>query len=153
MFSSFLFSFGNVLKTLSGVPRRDLATIKANLTNVIVLRTNDVVNADLAQTWCEEHDLVLRVTDQRDELFPAEAGAVVIDLGHLALRSREREALVERLRHALPPYPVAVASYDLDPRAITSLRARGILVFRRIERHLFYQLASAIDRAVAGLVA
>src|SRR5262245_59283664 len=107
MFSSFMVSFGNVLKTLSLAPRSSLASMKTSLNNVIVLRTHDEVNADLARSWCEEHDLVLQVNNQKDELFPSEAIAIAIDLGHLALRPRERQDMVERLRHALPPYPVA----------------------------------------------
>src|SRR5439155_12549683 len=121
--------------------------------NVIVLRTNDVVNADLARSWCDEHGLLLQLTDQRDELFPAQAAALVIDLDHLALRPSERVYLVERLCHALPAYPVAVASYNLDSDDIGRLLSRGVLVFRRIERHLFYEVGTALDRDLADSVA
>jgi hypothetical protein len=111
------------------------------------------VHADLARLWCDDHGLVLQVADQRDELLPAEAWALVIDLDHLGLTSSERVRLVERLHHVLPPYPVAVASYNLEPPSMASLRERGVMVCRRIERQLFYELANSIDRDFTGFAA
>src|SRR5262245_8835701 len=144
-FCSVLSCFGDVLKPLTGIKRKALETKQASPQSVIVLRTHDVVNADLARSWCDEHGLLLQLADQRDELFPAEAGALVIDLDHLALRLSDRLSFVQRLCRALPPYPVATASYDLDSATIGSLRSRGVLVFRRIERQLFYELAAAVE--------
>jgi hypothetical protein len=144
MFCSFVSSVGNVLKTLSGTLLRDLATNKGTIKKVIVCRTNDEVNADLARSWCEDQGLDFRPADQRDELFPKDAWALAIDLDHLALGPTERRQLVDRLYNALPTYPVAVASYDLEPEVKTALRDRGVLVFRRIDRQLFYELAAAI---------
>ncbi len=78
-------------------------------------------------------------------LFPPEACATVIDLDHLTLTPRERAHFVQRLRHVLPSCPVAVASYNLEPPTLAALRDRGVLVFRRVERQLFYELAAAIN--------
>jgi hypothetical protein len=141
--SSFLSSVGNVLKTLAGTLRRDLAT-KETTKKVVVCRTHDEVNADLARSWCEDQGLDFQPTDQRDELFPKNVWAMAIDLDHLDLRPTERRQFVERLYTALPTYPVAVASYDLDPEVKGALTDRGVLVFRRIDRQLFYELSAAI---------
>jgi hypothetical protein len=153
MFSSIALCFGTMLKTITGISQKNPGIKPKKDQNVVVLRTNDVVNADLARLWCDEHGLLLQVVDQRDELFPAEAWAMVIDLDHLALKPSERAHFVERLVHVLPPCPVAVASYNLEPPTMAALRDRGMLVFRRLERQLFYELASSIDRDVADSAA
>jgi hypothetical protein len=153
MFCSFRSSVGNALKTLAVTLRRDSATNKGTIKKVIVCRTNDEVNADLARSWCEDQGLDFQPADQRDELFPKDAWALAIDLDHLALGPMERHRLVERLYTALPTYPVAVASYDLDPEAQGALRDRGVLVFRRIDRQLFYELAAAIDSEFSDFAA
>ena len=61
-----------------------------NKHKIIVCRTNDEVNADMAGTWCGEHDLVCRPADQRDPLFPKDAGALAVDLNHLGCTPAER---------------------------------------------------------------
>jgi len=141
--SSYLSFFGGMLKKLSR--QKDLATKNGASKRVLVCRTNDEVNADLARTWCDDHGLECQLADQRNELFPAEAYAIAIDLNDCVLGPKDRSQLVERLCKALPPYPIAVASYDLSPEVKNALRARGMLVFRRIERRLFYELAAAIE--------
>jgi hypothetical protein len=100
--------------------------------------------------WCREQGLELAVTDQRDELLPLEASAAVIDLDQLNLMLNERLEMVERLSCVLPPYPVAVASYDLDERIVAALRAHGILVFRRLDRRVFCELVAELEDKLAA---
>jgi hypothetical protein len=145
MFYSLISYFGTMLGAVSAIRRKDPKTQVGKRENVIVLRTNDEVNADLARQWCDEHGLILQVTDQRDGLFPPEASATVIDLDHLGLTPSERAHLVERLCHALSHCPVAVASYNLEPPVRAALRDRGVLVYRRIDRQLFYGVAAVIS--------
>jgi hypothetical protein len=135
--------FGKVLTLLSGVPQHAEGE-KKTLRNVVGCRTNDEVNADLANTWCHERGLVCRLADQRDELFLPDACALVLDFNHLFWGRNERAQFVEQLCQALPPYPVAVASYDLDAQEKTALRMRGFLIFRRMDRDLFDELAHII---------
>jgi hypothetical protein len=111
---------------------------------VLVCRTHDEVNAELARAWCDDCGMDFRPADQREPLLPDDARALVIDLNHLGLDSRERVQFVERLCHVLPPYPVAVASYDLTPAAKSMLLSRGWLIFRHIDRRLFYELAGTL---------
>ena len=144
MFYSLISHFGKMLQAVSGICRKDPETQAGKGENVIVLRTNDEVNADLARQWCDEHGLVLQVADQRDGLFPPEACATVIDLDHLGLSPSERAHLVVRLCHALPHCPVAIASYNLEPSARAALRDRGVLIYRRIDKQLFYDVAAVI---------
>jgi hypothetical protein len=112
--------------------------------NIIYCRSHDEVNIDLARSSCDEHGLILQIADERDELFPADASAIAIDLNHLVVRPDERREIARRLQNILLPYPVAVASYDLDPEVIHALQARGVLVFPNIGRQLFKELADAI---------
>jgi hypothetical protein len=149
MFSAFMSYCNTLFQTVSGNSRRQEAK-KETSKGPVVLRTNDVVNAELARGWCEELGLDLQVTDQRDELFPLESSAAVIDLDHLSLTVNERAELVERLSCVLPPYPVAIASYDLDARIIAAFRAHGVVVCRRIDPHLFHELAAVLDRKLAA---
>ncbi len=143
MFTWFFQSlFENVGTPSSGVPRHAVEA-KKNFHNVVVCRTNDEVNVDLACAWCDEHGLVCRQADQRDELFFPDAHALVLDLNHLTWGPTERAQLVEQLCHALLPYPVAIASYDLDVQEKSALEVRGFLVFRRIDRQLLDALARA----------
>jgi hypothetical protein len=118
------------------------------LKNVIVLRTHDEVNVAWARLWCDRLGLVLQQADQRDALFPAGAG-LAIDLDHLGMDAKERAAFVRRLAIVPLPYPVAVASYDLDAEMKRALKAQGVLLFRRVGRHLFHELAKAIGSAPA----
>jgi hypothetical protein len=139
--SSFQLFLGNALALLRGVPRH-AAGEKKNLHNVVICRTNDEVNVDLVSTWCAEHGLVCRSADQRDDLFLADARAVVLDLNHLIWGPKERTHFVEELLcHTLPPYPVAIASYDLETEEKSDLRGRGFLVFRRVDRQMLDALA------------
>ena len=144
LYCFFVASVGNLLKTLSRIPRRSTATKTGTARKVIVCRTNDEVNADLARSWCDDHGMDFQPADQRDELFPAEACALAIDLNHLAWGPSERAQFVERLNDVVPPYPVAVASYDLDHAAQGALAARGFFMVRRIEREVFDKLAQAV---------
>src|SRR5262249_49870445 len=94
-------------------------------------------------TWCAEQGLDCRPADQRDELFPPDVRALVLDLNHLTWGPNERAQFVEeQLCHAPPPYPVAVASYDLDAQEISELDGRGFLVFRRIDRRMLDALTA-----------
>jgi len=141
IYSIFKAVFSNMLD--SGTARQDSEKTERTLQNVIICKTNDEVSIDLARTWCDEDGLVFQLAGQGDRLFPAGGAAMVIDLNHLALRPIERAQLVDRLAKVLPPYPVGIASYDLEPEMMDTLKARGMLVFRRIERQLFYDLAKA----------
>ena len=133
--------------------RNDLAIEKTTSRTVIICRTNDEVNADLVYSWCDSHGVDFQRTDQRDELFPAEASAIAIDLNHLSFGPKERSQFIERLCRAAIPYPVAVASYDLNSELMAKLRARGISVFRRIEPQLLYRLVTAVGRGRAEFAA
>jgi hypothetical protein len=134
---------------LSGsTPNEELA-----MKNVVFCRTTDEVNSDLARCWCDECELTLQLADPRDELFPASASGVAFDLNHLVMESIERPQFVQSLHMLLLPYPVAVASYDLDSGAVGALQARGVLVFRRLDCELFRELANAIRRRERGDVA
>jgi hypothetical protein len=141
--SSYLSSFGGMLK--KRLRQKDLAAKNGTSKRVIVCRTTDEVNADLARSWCDDHGLECQLADQRDGLFPTEACAIAIDLNDCVLGPKDRSQLVEWLCKTLLPYPIAVASYDLSPEVKNALRTRGMLVFRRIERRLFYELAAAIE--------
>jgi hypothetical protein len=116
------------------------------LKNIIFCWTYDEMNADLARAWCDEHGMVFQLAHHEDTLFPPEAGAIAIDLNHLAMEPSARVEFVQRLQSALLPYPVAVASYDLEAEMIDTLKAQGFLVFRRIERQMFYELAHMLGR-------
>jgi hypothetical protein len=143
---------GCVLAALWRVPHRT-RTNKRKMPKVVVWRTNDEVNADLAQTWCDEHGLDWRPAEARDELFPSDAVALAIDLNHLARGPRERAEYVDRLCRALPTYPVALASYDLEASEKKLLRARGFLVCRCFNRQLFDELGRALGLAFADFAA
>jgi hypothetical protein len=111
---------------------------------VLVCRTHDEVNADLARSWCDANGMEFRLAGQRDPLLPEDACALVLDVHHLGLDAGERAQFLERLCRLLPPYPVAVASYDLDSNVKNRLLARGCFLFRHLKSELFYQLAAAI---------
>lgn len=111
-------------------------------TRVLVCRTHDEVNADLARSWCDDNGIDFRLAGRRDPLFPEDAAALVLDVNHLGLDAGERTQFVERLCQLLPPYPVAVVSYDLAWEVKKLLRARGWLIFRHVKRQIFYELAA-----------
>jgi hypothetical protein len=136
----------------SAASRQEQEGAEGNLQNVVICKTIDEVNIDLARRWCDEDGLIFRLADPADDLFPAGVSAMVIDLNHLALQPRERVHFVERLANLVPPYPVAVASYDLEPEAIETLKGQGYLVFRRIERQMFYELAHTLGRGYENVV-
>jgi hypothetical protein len=142
-FQSFV---SDMLNTLARGLLKPRVKERRDVKNVIVLRTHDEVNAAWARLWCDQLGLVLQQADQRDALFPAGA-ALAIDLDQLGMDAKERAAFAERLGLVPLPYPVAVASYDLDAEMKRALKARGVLVFRRIGRHLFHELAKAIGIA------
>jgi hypothetical protein len=95
MFSAFMSYCNTLFQTVAGTSRREEAK-REKSKGPVVLRTNDVVNAELARGWCAEAGLEVEVTDQRDELFRLEASAIVIDLDQLNLMVNERLELVER---------------------------------------------------------
>jgi hypothetical protein len=117
---------------------------ESSMQDVVICATNDEVSMDLARAWCDEDGLRLQIADHRDRLFPVSIAGMVIDLNNLALRPAERARFVERLAKKTLLYPVAVASYDLEPEIKEALKGRGILVFRRIGRRLFSELANAM---------
>lgn len=120
---------------------------------IIVFWTNDEVNIDLARSWCDEQGLIFQLGDQRDELFPADAAALVLDLNHLALRHDELEQVVARVHQALLPYPVAVACYNFSPRVLAASKTRGLLAFRSVGPQLFQELTHAISSASGDFAA
>src|SRR5262249_611010 len=109
-FQAFMSDMLNILARGALKPwTKERRTVK----NVIVLRTHDEVNVAWAGLWCDRLGLVLQQADQRDALFPAGA-SLAIDLNHLGMDAKERASFVRRLGIVPLPYPVAVASYDLD---------------------------------------
>jgi hypothetical protein len=123
---------------------RDGERMAKYIDKVIICKTMDEMNIDLARKWCDEDGLTFQLAPHGEKQFPAGVAAIVIDLDHLALGPGERAHYVEQLAQMLPPYPVAIASYDLEPDFVDTLKARGLLVFRRLERQMFYDLANAI---------
>jgi hypothetical protein len=115
--------------------------------NAVVCRTTDEVSLDLARTSCDEHSLALVIADGEDDLFPDGVAAMVIDLNDLTLSLIQRGRLLYQLTNAVLPYPVALASYDLDSEMKSRLKAHGVLVFRRIGSDLFSDLAKSIRAA------
>jgi len=113
------------------------------MSSSIYFRSHDEVNIALARSWCDQHDQAFQLADARDELFPHNAIAIAIDLDYLGLGPTERGRFVQRLCSALLPYPLAVASYDLDRDLTSTLAARGVLVFRKTGGQLFQALAKA----------
>jgi hypothetical protein len=112
--------------------------------------TTDPVHASLGQDWCEAAGLDVQTLFPKDGLFPADVEGLVIDLDHLGQTLLERAQFVYRLCLTRLPYPVAVHSYDLEPEQIPGLRARGVVVFRRLEPALFQRLARAIKVSKGG---
>jgi hypothetical protein len=112
---------------------------------VLVCRTHDEVNADLARSWCDENGFFFELATQRDPVFPDGARALVIDVNHLGLDFSQRSKYLNRLCHVLPQYPAAVASYELESEVRDLLQASGWLVFRFIQKRLFYELATVIN--------
>jgi hypothetical protein len=123
------------------------------LKNIIFCWTYDEMNAEYARAWCDEHGMVFQLAHHEDALFPPEAGAIAIDLNHLAMEASERAQFVRRLESVLLPYPVAVASYDLDAEAIPKLRVRGVLVSRRMGQQLLFELTQAINQNATACAA
>ncbi len=133
--------FGRMRPTEVGSPT---STEVASATPLLVCRTHDEVNAALARSWCDDNGLEFRLASQRDPLLPPDAQALVLDVNHLGLDARERREFVERLCQLLPPYPVAIASYDLRPGIKRLLAARGWLISRHVRWQIFYELAAAL---------
>jgi len=116
---------------------------------LICFRTLDDVDGELARQWCDDLGFACQIADPRDALFPADADGLVIDLDQLGMPAGERAELVRRLAMLHLPYPVAVASYDLETDAAGTLQCCGLLVYGRLDEALFRELASAIERAHA----
>jgi hypothetical protein len=69
---------------------------------------------------------------------------LAVDLDQLSLSALERAQLAHRFCSAAIPYPIALACYDLAPDMVEALKARGFLVFPRVECRLFRELANKI---------
>jgi len=141
------------LRKIFGVFGKKTFRRQTSMKNTIVLRTNDEVNADLAHTWCDDYGLAFLQTEQHDPLFPEGARGVAIDLNHLVLGRGERAVFVERLCKMKLPCPVAIASYDLEAEEIAELQSQGVLVFRRVDRQLFFELEQAVTLDVTEFAA
>jgi len=118
-----------------------LATKKETIGTVIVCRTNDEVNAALARSWCDDN-AGFQLTDQRDELF-CRGLRDCHRPQPPCYRAKERTPFVERLCK-MCSLSCGVACYNLSPK-IWLAQSSGMLLFRRIERPLFYRLVAAID--------
>ena len=119
----------------------------------VCCRTIDHVNADLARSFCEDHELIFQLADPRDAMFPTDADGIVFDLDYLAMDRIDRVQFVRRLRTTVLPYPVAIVAYDLDAGEIDALSDRGVLVARRVSPQLFRELAQMIDSESCAAVA
>jgi len=108
----------------------------------IAYLTADEVNLDLARRWAQECGCQLSLVLPRDALpdSDGEFDAVVYDLDcpHPALRERVLTNLLTGDHHSR----VAVHTYNLGQAQAQELRARGVLVERRLERMIIRCLAA-----------
>jgi hypothetical protein len=126
---------------------RGLNGTSRNLHHAVVCRTTDEVSLDVARTSCDRHGLAFLIADREDGLPADGVAGMVFDLNDLAFSLAERVRLLKLLVQATFPYPVAVASYDLESEMKDRLEACGMLVYRRIEPALFNDLAKRIKTA------
>lgn len=117
---------------------------------IVFHQTIDLDLAEWGQFWGERVALDVQTWFPKDGPFPAEAQGMVIDLDHLGLTPIERSMFVYRLCLSLLPYAIAITSRHLEIEQIASLRERGFLVFDRIDRCVFDEIAKAIKRNRGG---
>jgi len=110
----------------------------------IAYRTTDEVNPDLARRWAQMCGCQVIPLSPHDPLPNGDFDAVIYDLDHLLppLRQQVLTTLLSGPLHG----PVAVHSYNLRQRQADALRARGVMVRRRLEREIFARLRREVSR-------
>jgi hypothetical protein len=108
----------------------------------IAYLTTDDVNASLALRGAAAAGLLGSLLPPRAEPSPADFAAAVYDLDFLPA-DRVREVLAA-LRRGEGLVRAAVHGYNLDDRQIKALRARGVIVARRLAPGLFRKLRQAL---------
>jgi hypothetical protein len=107
--------------------------------------STDWVSITLAQDWGEEFDLNVQPRFPQEGFLPANGSGLIVDLNNLALQPGERTDLLARIECCLLPYPVAIATYDLEKCQVERLEHKGLIVGRWVDRNLIERLAKAID--------
>ena len=105
--------------------------------------TSDEVNLDWAQRWastCGCEVIAMSPSDSPN----GDCDATIYDLDFL-LPTYGDEVLSVLLSRPLP-CPAAVHSYNLRRHQASKLRARGLVVRRRLERELFISLRREVSR-------
>jgi hypothetical protein len=111
--------------------------------------TTDEVNTDLARRWGRTCRCKVDIVFPRDPLPNGQYEAVIYDLDYLL--SPLREQVLKNLQVGPPPCRIAaVHSYHLRQRQANHLRARGVLVRRRLERGIFARLRRELARMLAA---
>jgi hypothetical protein len=111
----------------------------------IAYQTSDEVNRDLAMRWANDDDSILDAFDLDATISDASFDAVVYDLDFLPVERRTEvlQLLMARSSVGL----AAVHSYNLKRRQVRTLRARGVIVARRLTNRLFARLRLALCQA------
>jgi hypothetical protein len=105
----------------------------------------DLVSISLAQQWGEEFNLNVQPRFPKEGLFPPDGSGLIADLNHLSLEPGERHELFRRMAYTLLPYPLAIASYDVDERQIKRMERKRLVLGRWVNRDLIKRLANAVE--------
>jgi hypothetical protein len=110
----------------------------------IAYLTTDEVNPDLAGRWADTCGCEVIPLSPSDPLPDGDFDAAIFDLDFLLppLRQKVLAILLSDPLH----FPVAVHSYNLRRRQANALRARGVLVRRRLERRILMRLRREVRR-------
>jgi hypothetical protein len=110
----------------------------------IAYLTMDEVNPDLAGRWADTCGCEVIPLSPSDPLPDGNFDAAIFDLDYLLppLRQKVLAILLSDPLHC----PVAVHSYNLRQRQANALRARGVLVRRRLECGILMRLRREVRR-------